>query len=74
MASVAFDIRYSASFSCPFFSATRPRFAFASDPSKLSVDELLYCATLETNANKRAEIYQKTCELYPADYRAFNNL
>ncbi len=47
---------------------------YASDPSKLSADELLYCATLEPNADKKAEIYKKTSELYPTDYRAFNNL
>jgi tetratricopeptide repeat protein len=47
---------------------------FATDPSKLTVDELLYNATLENNANKKAEIYKKATELYPADYRAFNNL
>ena len=47
---------------------------FAADPSKLTVDELLYNATLENNANKKAEIYKKAAELYPADYRAFNNL
>ena len=47
---------------------------FAADPSKLTVDELLYNATLENDANKKAEIYKKTAELYPADYRAFNNL
>lgn len=48
---------------------------YASDPSKLSVEELLYYATFdENNAAKRQEIYKKTAELYPADYRAYNNL
>ena len=47
---------------------------YAADPSKLSADELLYNASLETNADKKAEIYKKASELYPTDYRAFNNL
>ena len=48
--------------------------AFDKDPSVLSVDELLYAATL-TNDNARKEaIYKKTCQLYSNDYRAYNNL
>lgn len=47
---------------------------YASDASKLSVDELLYAATLEENADKQEAIYKKTVELYPNDYRAYNNL
>ena len=48
--------------------------AFDSDASALSVEELLYAATL-TNDNARKEaIYKKTVELYPNDYRAYNNL
>ena len=48
--------------------------AFDSDASVLSVEELLYAATL-TNDNARKEaIYKKTIELYPNDYRAYNNL
>ena len=48
--------------------------AFDSDTSALSVEELLYAATL-TNDNARKEaIYKKTVELYPNDYRAYNNL
>ena len=45
-----------------------------SDASKLSVEEMLYAATLTENVNEQAEIYKKTAELYPSDYRAFNNL
>jgi len=46
----------------------------ASDPKSLSIEELLYAATLvNTNAAKEA-IYQKATELYPNDFRAFNNL
>ena len=40
----------------------------------MSVEELLYAATL-TNDNARKEaIFKKTTELYPSDYRAYNNL
>ena len=45
-----------------------------SDPQQLSVEELLYAATLVDDQNEKAKIYQKTTELYPEDYRAFNNL
>ena len=46
---------------------------FGSDASKLSVEELLYGANLTSVSNKEAW-YQKTTELYPNDYRAYNNL
>ncbi|MDD5183734.1 MAG: hypothetical protein PHS84_00555 [Paludibacter sp.] len=44
------------------------------DPSKLSVEELLYAATLTNNLDEKAAIYQKVTELYPNDARGFNNL
>ena len=48
--------------------------AFNTNPKSLSVEELIYAATL-TNDNARKEaIYKKTIELYPNDYRAYNNL
>ena len=48
--------------------------AFDTDAKVLSNDELLYAATL-TNDNARKEaIYKKTVELYPNDFRAYNNL
>ena len=48
--------------------------AFDTDAKVLSVEELLYAATLtEDNARKEA-IYKKATELYPNDYRAYNNL
>lgn len=47
---------------------------YQSDPSKLSADELLYAATLTDDADKKEEIYKKTAELYPDDYRAVNNI
>lgn len=47
---------------------------YASAPKELSVEEMLYAATLvETAADKEA-IYRKVTEVYPKDYRAFNNL
>lgn len=45
-----------------------------SNPSALSVDELLYCATLTDDNGKKLAIYAKAAELFPNDYRTFNNL
>lgn len=47
---------------------------YKSDPTKLSVEELLYYASFDENASSRKEIYEKTTEVYPNDYRAYNNL
>lgn len=44
------------------------------DPSKLNVEELLYSATLTNDKAKKEAIYTKATELYPNDYRAYNNL
>ena len=45
-----------------------------SNPSSLSADELLYAATLvDSNADKM-KIYDKAAELYPNDYRTYNDL
>lgn len=44
------------------------------DVTKLSADELLYSATLDEPVAKQEEIYKKTAETYPNDYRAYNNL
>ena len=44
------------------------------DASKLSVEELLYLATLEKSADKKKNIYTTTTKYYPNDYRAYNNL
>ncbi len=46
---------------------------FKSDASKLSVEELLYGAALPSVTNDEAW-YVKTTQLYPNDYRAYNNL
>ena len=44
------------------------------DPRALNVDELLYAATLTQEAAEKINIYTKTAELVPADYRAYNNI
>lgn len=45
-----------------------------SDTAKLTVDELLYAATLTSNLTEKAAIYQKVTDKYPSDIRGFNNL
>lgn len=47
---------------------------YESDATKLSPEEILYAASIENNAQKKAEIYQKATEVYDKDYRAYNNL
>lgn len=47
---------------------------YRTDASKLSVDELLYAATLADSQDAQQQIYKKTTEVYPDDYRAYNNL
>ena len=41
---------------------------------ELSLEELLYAATLAKDAVKKEAIYTKATQLFPNDYRAFNNL
>ena len=48
--------------------------AFKKNASVLSVEELLYAATLVKGADEKAAIYNKTVKLYANDYRAYNNL
>lgn len=45
-----------------------------SDPAALNVEELLYSATLFNCNNEKFDIYKKVVELYPNDYRGYNNL
>ncbi|MCM1032539.1 MAG: hypothetical protein NC405_02160 [Odoribacter sp.] len=45
-----------------------------SKPSDLTVDELLYAATLTDDNAHRMKIYQAATKLYPADYRTWNDL
>lgn len=47
---------------------------YATDATKLSVEEMLYYATLEDNIARKEEIYKRTAEYYDKDYRAMNNL
>lgn len=44
------------------------------NPSALTVDELLYAATLTNDNNRKNAIYQDVTRLYPNDYRGYNNL
>lgn len=44
------------------------------DPEKLSVEELLYAATLTDDNALRMKIYQTATRLYPQDYRTWNDL
>ncbi|MDR2474479.1 MAG: tetratricopeptide repeat protein, partial [Bacteroidales bacterium] len=46
----------------------------ASNPKALSLEELLYAATLERTSDDKAMIYRTITEYFPNDYRAFNNL
>lgn len=43
-------------------------------PTELTVDEILYAATLVDADAEKVAIYKKTAELFPADYRAVNNI
>ncbi|MDE5968678.1 MAG: hypothetical protein K2G64_06200, partial [Muribaculaceae bacterium] len=47
---------------------------YVSNPNALSVDELLYCATLTSDPAKRLDIYKTTAKIYPNDYRAINDM
>lgn len=47
---------------------------YKADASQMNVDELLYAASLEKDINAKKAIYKKTTEIYPNDYRAYNNL
>ena len=47
---------------------------YAADPTKLSLEELLYAASLTNDVKTKKAIYKKTTELYDRDYRAYNNL
>ncbi len=47
---------------------------FAKDASQLSVEELLYAATLTDDMAEKQRIYMQTTRLYSNDARAYNNL
>ena len=44
------------------------------DPKQLSVEEMLYAATLVDSKNAKEDIYKATSEVYPNDARAYNNI
>lgn len=44
------------------------------DAKQLGIEELLYAATLTNEPAKKEAIYTKATQIYPNDYRAFNNL
>lgn len=48
--------------------------AFDNEPATLSVDELLYAATLTDDLNRKKAIYAAATKYYPNDYRGYNNL
>lgn len=47
---------------------------YAEDPTKLSLEELLYLAALEDHVSTKEAIYKKTIQLHKNDFRAYNNL
>jgi len=44
------------------------------DPAALTIEELLYAATLTNDPAEKIRIYKLATELYPNDFRGFNNL
>ena len=48
--------------------------AFDTDAKVLSVEELLYAATLTDDKARQEAIFTKTTQLFPNDFRAYNNL
>ncbi len=46
----------------------------ATDAKQLDVEELLYAATLTNEVSKKEAIYNKATQLFPNDFRAYNNL
>lgn len=44
------------------------------DPKQLSVEEILYAASLTNDNGERMAIYESATKLYPNDYRTWNNL
>ena len=48
--------------------------AFDTDAKVLSVEELLYAATLTNDNARKQAIFTKTTQLFPNDFRAYNNL
>ncbi len=48
---------------------------FSEDPTKLSIEELIYAGNvLATSDTQKEAIFKKATEIYPKDFRAYNNL
>lgn len=47
---------------------------YKSNPQALTVEEILYCATLTDNNDQRMQIYDTAARIYPKDFRTWNNL
>ena len=45
-----------------------------SNPGRLTVEELLYSATLLESPAQKEDIYKVATQIYPDDYRAYNNI
>lgn len=48
--------------------------AVNTDPKQLNLEEVLYAGTLTDDNGKKEMIYTKAVEMFPNDYRAYNNL
>ena len=46
----------------------------AKDPKELSLEEILYASILTDNVAEQEKIYTTATQLYPNDYRGYNNL
>ncbi len=47
---------------------------YAEDATVLSVEEILYAATLTEDLDKQLEIYKKAVAVYPEDWRGYNDM
>lgn len=47
---------------------------FNTDPSKLSLEEILFIATRTDDLKRKEAIYTEATKIYPNDYRTWNNL
>lgn len=47
---------------------------YAADASVLTIEEVLYAATLTNDLNEKLAIYTKASQLYATDWRTFNNM
>lgn len=47
---------------------------YAADATVLTVEEILYAATLTTDLDEQLEIYKKAAAVYPEDWRGYNDM